>query len=122
MPRPADELRKTESPEDAEARRLAGLEKRREHAALKETLRKETVVLKVPDDAKTCPKCGGHVDRVIGAGKRTTTIEYVPGYFVQREHVQETLGCSCGEHIVTAPPVFVPLARPKRSKVAPSAL
>ena len=109
MPRPADELRATESPEDTEARRLAGLEKRRQRAALKDRLRKDTVVHKVPDEDKTCPKCGGHVDRAIGSGKCTTTIEYVPGYFVQREHVQETLGCRCGEHIVTAPPPPRPL-------------
>ena len=109
MPRPADELRKTESAEDKEARRLAGLEKRRERAALKDQLRKETVIHKVPEDAKTCSQCGGVCDRPIGDGKRTTVIDYVPGHFVQREHVQETIGCRCGAHIVTAPPPPRPL-------------
>ena len=109
MPRPAEELRKTESAEDTEARRLAGLEKRRERAAVKDKLHKETVVHKVEEDAKACPKCGGICDRPIGQGKRTTVIEYVPGYFVQRENVQEILGCRCGEHIVTAPPPPRPL-------------
>jgi transposase len=104
MPSPARELRKTETPEQMEAKRLAALETRREHAALKDKLHKETVVHKVPDSDKGCPQCGGSVDRAVGDGKRTTVIEYVPGYFVQREHVQEKLACRCGNHIVTAPP------------------
>ena len=109
MPSPARELRKTETPEEVEARRLAALETRKEHAALKEKLHKETVVHKVPDADKGCPQCGGTVDRPLGDGKRTTVIEYVPGYFIQREHVQEKLGCRCGKHIVTAPPPPRPL-------------
>lgn len=109
MPRPADELRAQESAEDAEARRLAALEKRRERAAVKEQLRKETVVIKVPEADKSCPSCGGTCDRPVGEGKRTTTIEYVPGYFIQRETVQEKLACRCGEHIATAPPPPRPL-------------
>jgi transposase len=48
-------------------------------------------------------------DRPVGEGKRTTTIEYIPGYFIQRENVQETLACRCGEHIATAPPPPRPL-------------
>jgi transposase len=109
MPRPAEELRKTETKEDIEARRLAALEKRRERAAIKEQLRKETVVLKVPEGEKACPACGGTCDRAVGGGKSTTTIEYVPGYFIQREHIQETLACRCGERVVTAPPPPRPL-------------
>lgn len=104
MPRPSDELRAKESDEDAESRRLAAVERRREHAALKEKLRKERVVIKIPEAEKACPKCGGTCDRPVGGGKSTTTIEYVPGYFVQRENVQEKLACRCGEHIATAPP------------------
>jgi len=104
MPPPSSELRKTESPEEAEARRLAALAKRRERKALKQKLRSETIRHPVPDEAKVCPICGGVVDRPIGDGKHTTEYEYVPGYFVRRDHVQETLGCRCGQHIVTAPP------------------
>jgi hypothetical protein len=40
MPPPAEELRRSESKEDAEARRLAGLERRRERAALKQKLQR----------------------------------------------------------------------------------
>lgn len=109
MPPPASELRKTQTPEEAEARRLAGIEKRRERAALKEKLRKEIVRHPVPDDAKACPKCRGTLDRPVGPGKSTTVFEYVPGYFVQREHIQEALGCRCGQHIAVAPPPPRPL-------------
>jgi len=30
-------------------------------------------------------------------------LDYVPGYFRRRQHIRETLACTCGEHIVTAP-------------------
>src|SRR5205809_7505994 len=50
MPPPVEELRRTESPEDAEARRLGALERRRERAALREKLRSETVSHHVSDD------------------------------------------------------------------------
>lgn len=104
MPSPGKELRKTESPEEREARREAAVETRKEHAALKQKLRKEKVLHKVPEREKGCPHCGGTVDRPLGDGKRTTVIEYVPGHFVMREHQQEKLACRCGKHIVTAPP------------------
>lgn len=109
MPRPSDELRATESEEEAEARRLAAAQKRREHAAIKDQLRKERVVIPVPPTSTACPKCGGTCDRPVGNGKSTTTIEYIPGYFVQREIIQEKRACRCGEHIVTAPPLPRPL-------------
>jgi transposase len=103
MPSPATEIRSRKPPmEDAEARRLAALARRRERAALKEKLRQETIRHPV-DPAKTpCPHCGGTADRRVGDGRRTTVYEYVPGYFVRQEHLQETLACACGGHIVTA--------------------
>jgi transposase len=103
MPRPAQELRETESAEEAEERRVAALEKRREHAALKQKINQETVRHPVPQEDKECPKCGGKADRAVGEGKHTTEIEYVPGRFVQRKHIQETVACRCGEYIATAP-------------------
>ena len=103
MPSPAKEIRATRPPkEDAEARRRAALARRRERAALKEKLRQETIRHPVEPEKKHCPHCGGTADRPVGDGKRTTIYEYVPGYFVRQDHVQETLACACGEHIVTA--------------------
>jgi transposase len=105
MPPPANELRRTESDEDAEARRLAGLERRRQRAALKQKLERQTVIHHVSDEAKQCPKCGGRAEAPLGDGKRTTVFEYVPGYFVRQEHVQEKRACRCGEYIATADPL-----------------
>lgn len=103
MPSPAKELRSRKPPkEDAEARRLAALARRRERAALKEKLQQETIRHPVEPEKKHCPHCGGTADRPVGEGKHTTVYEYVPGYFVRQEHLQETLACACGGYIVTA--------------------
>lgn len=104
MPPPASELRRTERKEDAEARRLAGLERRRQRAALKQKLERQTVIHHVSDEQKRCPECGGTAEAPLGEGKRTTVFEYVPGYFVRQEHVQEKRACRCGQYIATADP------------------
>lgn len=104
MPPPQAELRRTESKEDAEARRLAGLERRRQRAALKQKLQRQTVIHHVSEEVKACPKCGGAAATLLGDGKRTTMYEYVPGYFVRQAHVQEKLACRCGQYIATADP------------------
>jgi transposase len=104
MPPPANELRRTESDEDAEARRLAGLERRRQRAALKQKLERQTVIHHVSDEARLCPKCGRQAEAPLGEGKRTTVFEYEPGHFVRQEHVQEKRACRCGEYIATAAP------------------
>ena len=45
----------------------------------------------------------------LGYGERlivddlSVEIDYVPGYFRRRVHVQEVLACTCERHIVTAP-------------------
>ncbi len=104
MPSAAKELRRDESAEDVEARRLAGLERRQERAALREKLRQQTVTHHVSPEDANCPACGGVASRPVGGGKETFIHEYVPGYFVRQKHVQEKLACSCGEHIATAEP------------------
>lgn len=109
MPPTDKELRKEESAEDAEARRLAGLERRRERAALKAKLRAETVIHHLGDDQRDCPHCGGIADRALGVGKETCLYEYVPGYFVRQQHVQEKAACTCGQFIATADPPLRPI-------------
>jgi transposase len=104
MPPVGDELRQKESEEEAEARRLRALERRRERQALRDKMQRDTVIHHVDDEDKLCPECGGIADSPLGDGKRTTMFEYVPGYFVRQEHVQEKLACRCHQHIVTAPP------------------
>jgi transposase len=108
VPPPEKELRKEESAEDAEARRLAALERRRERAALKEKLRAQTVIHHLEDDQRQCP-CGGVADRPLGDGKPTYLYEYVPGYFVRQCHVQEKAACRCGRFIATADPPARPI-------------
>jgi len=109
MPSPAKELRREESAEAAEARQLAALERRKERAALREGLREESVVHHVTDEQADCPECGGTADRPLGDGKVTTIIEYVPGYFVKQQHVQEKKACGCGRFIATAKPPARPI-------------
>ena len=109
VPPPEKELRKEESAEAAEARRLAALERRRERAALKAQLRAETVVHHLADDQRQCPSCGGVAARPLGTGKQTHLYEYVPGYFVRQCHVQEKAACACGQFIATADPPARPI-------------
>jgi len=97
-------LAQGESAEAAEAKREAGLAKRRARQALKEALRKQMIVHHVTEAQAACPACGDTANKPVGAGKSTTIYEYVPGYFVQQEHVQEKLACRCGGFIATADP------------------
>jgi transposase len=109
MPPPIEELRRQESDEDAEARRLAALERRRERAALRESLRQETVTHHVTNEQAECPRCGGAANRPVGTGKETYLYEYEPGYFVRQKHVQEKRACSCGQYIATAESAHRPI-------------
>jgi transposase len=84
------------SPENRRARR-------RERAQQKAELPTVTVEHKVPDDQRSCPKCGRQTLAAVGAGRTTTVYEYVPAKLIRVQHVQEVLSCRCGEHIVTAP-------------------
>ena len=97
-------LAQGESPEAAQAKRDAGLAKRRARQALKEALRQQTVRHPVTEMQAACTSCGETATKPLGAGKRTTIYEYVPGYFVQQEHVQEKLACRCGGFVATADP------------------
>src|SRR2546423_2339252 len=77
---------------------------RRKHAELRATrVVSEDVPHKVPHAERTCPKCSSPDLRPVGAGKVSAVLDYVPGYFRRRQHIRETLACTCGEHIVTAP-------------------
>lgn len=57
----------------------------------------------VPAADCRCPKCGSTDLKVVGSGKQSVVIEYVPAHFVQHVYARETRACSCGEYIVTAP-------------------
>lgn len=97
---PIDREVRKQRPADPAATQAA----RRKNAELRATrVVSEDVPHKVPDAARTCPKCSNPDLRPVGAGKVSVVLDYVPGYFRRRQHIRETLACTCGEHIVTAP-------------------
>lgn len=102
LPPVASELSRERSKEDAEERRLAALERRKQRRAEKARLRTETVLHHVAPEDRLCPRCGGGDFSALGDGKKSVVFEYVPGYFVRQEHVRETLACRCGGHVVVA--------------------
>lgn len=79
------------------------LARRRANAKARNALEVVTVDHKVPDGERSCPRCGNEALEQLGAGRATEVIEYVPGRFVRRRHVQEVLRCRCNGHVVTAP-------------------
>ena len=98
MPPMEREVRRGKKADPAETRRL-----RKERAVAKEKLVTEEVKLPVPDEERSCPHCQGGELRAVGQGKKSIVVEYVSGYFRRVVIVRETLACSCGDYIVTAP-------------------
>ena len=102
---PADrDLGLTPSDEELAQRREEAARKRRENALKRASLPTEEVNHPVPDADKLCPKCNGARFKSLGF-ETSTVFEYVPGRFVRRVHRREKVACSCGECILTAPPV-----------------
>ena len=99
MPPVGEALRKA----GVESDPAAALEKRRENAEKKRQLVTREIHHKVPEEQKTCPKCGGHDFAALGAGKLTELYEMLPSIIERQLHVQEKLRCKCGETILTAP-------------------
>jgi len=98
IPRVADELREA----GLEADPAAALEKRRENAEKKRKLVARTVEHKVPEEEKTCPKCGGRDFSPLGPGKATELYDLLPALIERQIHIQEKLRCKCGETVLTA--------------------
>jgi transposase len=84
------------TPENREARR-------RERAQQRADLPTVRVPHRVPDEQRSCPKCGRDTLMPVGEGRTTSVFEYVPAKLIRVVHVQEVLSCRCGEHIATAP-------------------
>src|SRR5256886_5166844 len=97
---PMDREVRKQRPADPAATQAA----RRKNAELRATrVVSEDVPHKVPHAERTCPKCSSPDLRPVGAGKVSVVLHYVPAYFRRRQHILDTLPCTCGEHIVTAP-------------------
>lgn len=80
------------------------LAKRRANAELRASkIKTETADVKVPATDRHCPHCNGDDFATVGDGKTSSVTEYVQGYFRKRIFRRETLACSCGQHVITAP-------------------
>ena len=98
MPAMAGEVR-TERPVDAaDARKL-----REENRRAREKLATEIVPVPVPPEDRKCPSCGNEQLKPVGLGTPSETLVFVASHFRRRIYQRETLSCSCGKHIVTAP-------------------
>jgi len=104
MPPVSRELKKQDGDAPTEAEAAAAAELRKKNREARKNLPSQRVEHKVDKDALQCPKCGRQGDefKVVGDGVVTQEWDFVPAHFVLRKHVQETLACPCGEHIVTA--------------------
>lgn len=74
--------------------------RREERAALAT----EIVPVAVADSARHCAVCGSSDLKPVGKGKTSTVYEYVAAHFRKRVYLRETLSCSCGKCLITAPP------------------
>ena len=98
---PKTELAKREGrPEPPEGTRERRASRRRK----REEIPTEVIVERVPEEARTCSACGNAKLETVGDGQPSRIYEWVPGYFVCREHRLETLACTCGDYIVRAEP------------------
>ena len=98
------ETRKQKREEDRGAQKAEALRKRRENEVAKTKLETIEVDIPVPKEQCTCPACGNERLKSVGKGKTSTIIDYVPGYFRRRVYRRQTVKCTCGKYIVTAPP------------------
>lgn len=99
MPPVAKELRDRGGPGPDPA---ASKEKRRKRAEARKELPTREIRHEVPENDQSCPKCGGETFSAVGEGKKSVLYELIPPRFERQVHVQETLACKCGDHIVTA--------------------
>ncbi len=88
----------------ATARAEATQEKRKQRAARKQEVAQTREVRHVvPEPQRVCPCCGSLDLKPLGLGRTTIQYEYIAPRFERQVHIQETLACSCGQGIVTAP-------------------
>ena len=102
MPSPAESIKKGKRGEKADPKKAAARRKANAKAR-DEACVTEHEDSRVPDEQRKCPTCGEDT-KAIKADKTSTVLEYVPGYFVKRVVHRETVACSCGDYIQTAPP------------------
>lgn len=98
MPPMAGEVRKARPANAEDAKQL-----RAENLRARKKVPTEIVPVPVPDAERTCPSCGNEELKRVGNGTPSETYVYIAAHFRRRVYQRETLSCSCGKHIVTAP-------------------
>jgi transposase len=88
---------------DRPAEPEAAKRRRRERAAAKAALHTEVESVPVPAEARCCTACGNDRLKTVGNGTPSVVYDYVAAHFRRRIFRRETLSCSCGDYIVTAP-------------------
>jgi transposase len=108
---PKSERQRTESPErerrrrqSEEERRAEAERRRKENEEKRKELPAREILHEVPPEERHCPKCGGTDFAPLGPGRETEIFEWIPGRLERQVHIQQTLACHCGQHIVTAAP------------------
>lgn len=98
MPAPSEILR-SEVPADP----AKTAQRRRENAKAREdACVEEHEERSVPASERVCPECGGEA-QPISKATTSTVVEFVSAHFRRRVIHRETVACSCGSHVVTAP-------------------
>lgn len=100
MPPMPDEVRKLRPAKPEDAKRL-----RQENARARAQLQTEIVPVPVPAKDRACPACGPEKTKMkpVGNGTPSVTYHYIAAHFRRVIYQRETLACTCGRHIVTAP-------------------
>jgi transposase len=78
-------------------------QRRKKNAAARKKLPQEERKHEVPNEACRCPVCGGDKFTFLG-WEESVEYEYVPAHFKRIVHRREQRACTCGQHIVIAPP------------------
>ena len=103
VPSAEREIRRQKREEERAKQQAEAVRKRRENAIAKMNLETKETAVPVPPAQCSCPKCGNENLKRVGKGKTSTVLRYIPGRFEREVFQRETLKCSCGKYIVTAP-------------------
>ena len=104
MPSITSELKKRRSLKQKKADKEKERQKREETRQAKKALPTEEVVHEIEDKELVCPLCHGTDFKDLTEGEVSFEYEYVPSRLIRRKHIRKKKACTCGGHIVTAPP------------------
>jgi transposase len=103
MPSVSEELRKERRRRGEKADpKVTAAKRKASKAAREDAAIEEHSEARVPEEQRSCPSCGDEA-KSISTAKTSEVWGYVPGYFRRRVIHRETVACSCGDYIATAP-------------------